>query len=96
MQRTNTNKISTLLEEFVKEQGLEDGLLRVRIFHTWDLIVGEQFAKHTSSKFYSNGTLYCTINSSMVRNQLYFRKDDIIAQLNKMLNQQFVNNLVLR
>ncbi len=96
MKRTNSNKIGTLIEEFIKEQGLEEGLQRVRIFQAWDLIVGAQFAQYTTAKFFSNGTLYCTINSSMVRNQLYFRKDDIVAQLNKMLNGQIITKLVLK
>ncbi len=96
MLRTNSNKIGALLEEFIKEEGLEEGLERVRIYQCWNLVVGEQFAQYTSSKYYSNGTLFCTIKSSMVRNQLYFMKDDILAQMNKMLNGTVVRNLVLR
>lgn len=96
MQRTNTNIISQLLDEFVKEQGLQDGLQRVRIYKTWDLVVGDSFAAHTVSKYYANGILYCTVNSSMLRNQLYFRKDDIMVQMNKMLNGPLLSNIVLR
>ena len=60
------------------------------------LIVGENGARETSGKYFKDGTLYCTINSSIVRSQLYYRKEDIIAQLNKMLNSDIVKKLILK
>ena len=96
MKRENTQLISVILKEFIKEEQLEDGLERTRIFHAWDIIVGENGARATSGKYFKDGTLYCTINSSIVRSQLYYRKEDIIAQLNKMLNSDIVKKLILK
>lgn len=96
MQRTNSNRLSLLLEEFIREQGLEDGLIRVRIGNAWDDAVGHKYAICTTAKYYANGILYCTINSSLMRNQLYFRQNDIIAQINKNLGADIVKKLVLR
>lgn len=96
MKQENSKIISQVIAEYIKEQGLEDGLQRVRIFQTWDLIVGERVAKTTVAKFYRDGILYCTINSSIIRSQLSYRKDDIIVQLNKMLNSKLISNIVLK
>lgn len=96
MQRINSNRLSLLLEEFIREQGLEDGLLRVRIGQAWDDAVGQKYAVCTIAKYFSNGILYCTINSSLMRNQLYFRQNDIIAQINKKMGAEIVKKLVLR
>ena len=96
MQRTNSNRLSQLLVEFVREQGLEEGLRNVRIGNAWDKAVGEKYALHTTSKYFKNGTLYCTVDSSIVRNQLYFRQDDIVAQINSILGESLVTKLVLR
>ena len=96
MQRTNSNKLSQLLMEFIKEQGLVEGLRNVRIGHAWDKAVGEKYAFHTTSKYFKNGILYCSIDSSIVRNQLYFRQDDIVAQINSILGESLVIKLVLR
>lgn len=96
MKRENTQLIKTILQEFIKEEHLEDGLQRVRIFKVWDLVVGEAGARATSNKFFRDGTLYCTITSSIVRTQLYYRKDDIAAQMNRMLSGNIISKIILK
>lgn len=96
MKRENTQLIKEVLQEFIKEERLEDGLQRVRIFSTWDLVVGDAGARATTSKFFRDGILYCTINSSIVRTQLYYRKEDIALQMNKMLNDSLVSKIILK
>ena len=96
MKRENTQLIKDILQEFIKEEHLEDGLQRVRIFRTWDLVVGEAGARATINKFFRDGILYCTINSSIVRTQLYYRKEDIALQMNKMLNDSLVSKIILK
>ena len=84
------------MQNCIKEEHLEDGLQRVRIFRTWDLVVGEAGARATTNKFFRDGILYCTINSSIVRTQLYYRKEDIALQMNKMLNDSLVSKIILK
>lgn len=96
MKRENTQLISAILQEFIKEEQLEEGLNRVRLFNVWNLIVGEVGARATTNKFFKDGILYCTVNSSIIRTQLYYRKEDIVAQMNKMLNGEIVKKLILK
>ena len=96
MKRENTQLIKDVLQEFIKEERLEDGLQRVRIFGAWDLVVGDAGARATTSKFFRDGILYCTINSSIVRTQLYYRKEEIVLKINKMLNDNIVSKIVLK
>lgn len=96
MKRENTQLIKEVLQEFIKEERLEDGLQRVRIFGAWDLVVGDAGARATTSKFFRDGILYCTINSSIIRTQLYYRKEEIALKINKMLNDNIVSKIVLK
>ncbi|MEG0518761.1 MAG: DUF721 domain-containing protein [Bacteroidales bacterium] len=96
MKKEKSRILAQIIEEYIKEQGLQDGLQKMRIFKTWDLVVGERVAKATLDKFFKDGILYCTIGSSMIRSQLSFRKDDIRVQINKMLNSNLINNIVLK
>ncbi len=96
MKRENTQLIKAIIEEFIKEEHLEEGLNRTRLFKAWDLVVGEVGAKATTNKYFRDGTLYCTINSSMLRTQMYYRKEDIIANMNKMLSGTIVTRLILK
>lgn len=96
MQRTNTNKMEVLINEFIREQGLEEGLRRVRIYKVWDLVVGEKAAAATSGKYYNKGILYCTVNSSMLRSSIGFQKMEIISRMNTLLNGEMIYDIVLR
>ena len=96
MKRENTQLIKAIIEEFIKEERLEEGLNRARLFKAWDLVVGETGARATTNKFFRNGILYCTINSSILRTQMYYRKEDIIAHMNKMLNGTIVSKIILK
>lgn len=96
MKRENTQLIKEVLQEFIKEERLEDGLQRVRIFGAWDLVVGDAGARATTSKFFRDGILYCTINSSIIRTQLYYRKEEIVLMINKMLNDNIVSKIFLK
>jgi aromatic ring hydroxylase len=96
MKRENTQLIKAIIEEFIKEERLEEGLNRTRLFKAWDLVVGEVGARATTNKYFKDGVLYCTINSSMLRTQMYYRKEDIISHMNKMLNGPIVTKLILK
>ena len=96
MKRENTQLIKAIIEEFIKEERLEEGLSRTRLFKAWDLVVGETGANATTNKYFKDGVLYCTVNSSILRTQMYYRKEDIIAHMNKMLNGTIVTKLILK
>ncbi|MBO5919928.1 MAG: DUF721 domain-containing protein [Bacteroidales bacterium] len=96
MKRENTQLIKAIIEEFIKEERLEEGLNRARLFKAWDIVVGETGARATTGKYFKDGALYCTINSSILRTQMYYRKEDIIAHINKMLNGTIVTKLILK
>lgn len=96
MKRESYKPIGDLLADFIKDEKLEDGLLRVKIFRTWDIVVGESYAKATIGKFYKDKILYCTISSSTVRSQMYFQKRFFIGQINKALNGDYISEIVLK
>ena len=96
MQRTNTNKMEALINEFIREQGLEEGLLRVRIYKVWELVIGQKAASYIISKYFNKGVLYCTVSSSMLRSQLSFQKKEIISRMNSMLNGEIISDIVFR
>ena len=96
MNRENAKKIDLIIEQFIRSEGLADGLLRVRIFEAWDIVVGEDVARYTSNKFFRDGKLFCSIGSSVLRSQLYFQRDTIREQINSLLSGDHVVEIVLK
>ena len=73
-----------VIDEFIKSAKLSSGLNTQRVFAAWDACSGA--APFTLKRFFRGGTLYVTLNSSVVRNQLYFQKDTLVEKMNAWLS----------
>lgn len=104
LRRREAVGMDELVENFIKEMKLSSGLNRQRVIQAWYAVSGAQ--RYTVDVFVRSGVMYCTIGSSMVRNQLYFQKDVLVGQLNEYLASDesyvkesegpFIKDLVLR
>lgn len=100
--RRDAEPMEDLMKLFLKRTGLAFGMNCQLVFNAWDKVSGA--GRYTSRKFYKDGVLWCTISSSVVRNQLYFQKDAILLELNKALKEEklfdlskgLVSSIVLR
>ncbi len=95
MKRQDTNILKDVLQDFIKEEGLEEGLLRQRLFTLWDEMLGVTVAKNTRNKYMKGRTLFVQLNSSVVRNQLFMMRQDIVNELNKRMGKSLIDELVL-
>lgn len=84
LRRREAVGMDELVEQFIREMKLVSGLNRQRVTAAWNTVSGA--ARYTVDVYLKGKTLYCTIGSSVVRNQLYFQKDVLLAQLNNCLD----------
>lgn len=92
MQRKEAVGMEELVRMYIRDMKLESGLNRQRIFAAWNEVSGA--ARYTVGLYFKDGSLYCSISSSVVRNQLYFQKDVILRNMNEYLASDplFVND----
>ena len=81
--RKDAQGMEELIALYIREMKLSAGFNRQRIFEAWDAVSGA--SRYTMDRFYRDGMLYCTISSSLVRNQLYFQRDVLVQQMNEYL-----------
>ena len=72
-----------LVQEFIKSMKLSAPLNTRRIFEAWDQASGA--SRYTLRRYFRDGKLYITLNSSMARNQLSFQKDALVRRINEIL-----------
>lgn len=89
LERKDPSPMSDLVPMFVKLSGMTSALNENLIMSAWDKVTGA--GPYTLKKYVMNGTLYCHISSSVVRNQLYFQKDEIVAAINAEVASNPVN-----
>lgn len=81
MERKEPSSMEELMPQLLRVMRLSSGMNDNIIMSAWDKVTGA--ATYTLSKYVKNGVLYCTISSSVVRNQLFFNKDAIVEAINR-------------
>ena len=74
-----------IVEAYIKSMKIAAGLNTQRVFAAWDACSGA--APYTLRRFFRGGKLYITLNSSVVRSQLFLQKDLLIEKMNAFLSQ---------
>ena len=83
--RKTAVSLSEAIQEYLKAAKLTSGLNTQRIFAAWDAASGA--ARYTVRRFFRDGRLYITVDSSVVRSQLSFQRDTLIEKINALLAQ---------
>lgn len=96
MRRQKTVLIGEVFKEYLKETGLDQGVLRMDVFEAWDSVVGEKFKEYTLDKYFKNGRLICRISSSSAKTQLFMNRIVIIQRVNEILGAEVVKTLILK
>ncbi|MFL2623734.1 MAG: DUF721 domain-containing protein [Flavobacteriaceae bacterium] len=95
--RHNDNqKIGDVITSFVENSKLKKGLDMVRLEKAWQELMGNGVQNYTNSLKLHNGTLYVSLSSSVLRQELSYGKEKIIALINEELGKTVVSKLILR
>ena len=81
--RKQALSMEELVQQYIKSMKLAAGLNTQRIFEAWDACSGA--GPFTLKRFFRDGKLYITLNSSVIRNQLSFQKEALVEKMNAWL-----------
>jgi len=96
MDRINTRKINEVLKEFLRENNLDVRLKERELVESWEEMVGRTINRATKNIYIRDRKLYVVLSSSVVRNELYMLKDEIVRKLNERIGKQIITELVLK
>jgi hypothetical protein len=88
--------IGDVLRQFTKANKLDSGLDNVKIEALWAKLLGPGVQAYTESIRLSGDTLYVGLTSSVLREELSYSKDNVVALLNENLKKECIKKLVLR
>lgn len=84
------------LKEFIKENRLQKGMDKVEVRDAWADLMGNGVSNYTSAVELRGDTLFVSLSSSVLREELSLGKSKIITMLNEELGRDLVKKLVLR
>lgn len=93
---SNENSISEVLQHFIQKNKLESGLDKVDVEKAWKDIMGNGVNSYTQDVILKGTTLYVKLTSAVLRDELGYGKQKIIAMLNEELRKDIVTDLILR
>lgn len=88
--------ISEALQEFIEKNKLQKGMDRVDARAAWAILMGNGVNNYTTAVELRHETLFVSLSSSVLREELSLGKAKIIAMLNEEMGKEVVKKLVLR
>jgi len=95
-QKGNNLNMGEALQEFIKKNKLEKGLDKVDAQEAWAKLMGNGVNNYTTAIELRNSTLFVSLSSSVLREELSLGKSKIITMLNEELGKDLITKLVLR
>ena len=96
MKRTQTRLIGDILEEFFKRPYVARKIAEGKLPEFWREIVGEHVANLTNEVRLERGILHVSVSSSVVRNDLFYRRDQLAQLINQRAGMQLINAVIIR
>ncbi|MCK9411971.1 MAG: DUF721 domain-containing protein [Prolixibacteraceae bacterium] len=96
MRRSEIHSIGSAIKGFLKESKFDRKLAEVDAVSSWEFIIGKPIARATTSIYIKNETLYVNLSSSIVRNELFMMRNDIIRAVNDHAGRIIVKEIVLK
>tara|TARA_E500000331_G_scaffold280945_1_gene274286 strand:- start:14 stop:307 length:294 start_codon:yes stop_codon:yes gene_type:complete len=92
----DTKSIKAVLNKFIEKNSLNSGLDNVKVQSLWKRTMGKNVNSYTYDINLKNKTLYVSLSSSVLRQELSYGKEKIIDLINEEFGQSVVKKIILR
>jgi len=86
-------QLSQAIEEFFRKAGYEREFFQGKLINDWGNIVGKMIADNSKIVKFDGTVLTIKTNSSVWKNELYYRKNEIIEMINKKYKMKLVSDI---
>lgn len=84
MPRQQAQSMDEVIREYVRSLKIASGFAYRRVFEAWYKASGAE--RYTSNIYFRDGSLFCTMTSSVARTQLMFQSEALVAAMNRILD----------
>ncbi|MCK9408586.1 MAG: DUF721 domain-containing protein [Bacteroidetes bacterium] len=96
VRKENMQTLGDALKMLVQSLGIEKQVEQYKIFDVWNEVVGQQVAKVAQPERLHNGVLIVSVNNAPWRNELTFRKREILEKIHEQTNSQSITDIKFR
>ena len=96
MRSQNNYKIGDVIKKLMKNPKLANKLENLAAIYAWKEIVGKQICNYIKDQKIHKNILYVQLKSSVIRNELSYKKTEIINEINQKIGKKLINDIILR
>jgi len=96
MRRSNTQSLSEVLKEYIEQNRIEQKLKEVDVVQGWEDLLGKTIAHYTKNIYIYNRNLYVEISSSVVKNELFMMREEIVRRINENAGRNVVSKIIFK
>ncbi len=96
MRKSNTEKLSEVLKQYVEQNKLQTKLSEVDIVGSWERLMGKTVASYTEDIRITNGTLFIKLKSPILKNELIMMREQIKKHLNEESGAEVIKQIVFQ
>lgn len=93
MFRQSVKPLASVLNQFLRKEGLEQPLQQKRLLDAWETVAGAMAARYTAEKYIRNQTLYVRILNPALKQDLSMMRTQIAARLNAAVGANIITEL---
>ena len=96
MTRTEPTLVGDILREFFERPFVARKLAEGRLPDLWQEVVGAHIASLTHTFELKQGILYVGISSPVARQEIFFRRDELMTILNQRSGHRLINAIIVK
>ena len=93
---SNEGSIGDVLKEFIEKNKLQAGMDKINVEEAWKSLMGNGVNSYTKEVVLKGTTLYVSLTSAVLREELSFGKQKIIKMINEELRKEVIKEVILR
>ena len=96
MRGKNTHNVGDIIRKLMKNPKLAGKLDELDALSLWDDLMGDALMKYITGRKIYKGTLYVKLKSAPMRNELSYKKTELLQQINNRLGKPFLKDIILK
>ena len=93
---SNEGSIGDVLKEFIEKNKLQAGMDKINVEEAWKSLMGNGVNSYTKEVVLKGTTLYVSLTSAVLREELSYGKQKIIKIINEELRKEVIKEVILR
>ena len=96
MRGNNTNNVGDIIRKLMKNPKLAEKMDELDALDVWKELIGDKLKKFVVSAKMNKGNLHVKLSSSVLRNELSYKKSELKDQINQKLGKEIVKEIILK